>query len=59
MKYLHTKAVQGTSLVATVSTEHYRFDFRPLGLVVASPRWLVLGLAIMTHADAERMRMHI
>ena len=47
-----------------MSTERYQLDFRPFGLVGASPRWLVLGLAINVvdpfyYRNAERLRMHI
>ena len=42
----HPKSTKQVSFVATVSTERYRFDFSLFGLVGASLRWLVLGLAI-------------
>ena len=47
-----------------MSTERYQLDFHPFGLVGASPRWLVLGLAINVvdpfyNHNAKRLRMHI
>ena len=52
------------SFVATISTQHYYFDFHLFGLVGASLRWLVLGLAITLvdpfyYDNAEWLRIHI
>ena len=55
---------QRASIVATTSTERYRFGYCPLEVVEASSRWLILGLAIaiinpFNCCNAERFRMHI
>ena len=67
----HPKSMKQASKLAlqppwaqTATGRYRRFDFRLFGLIRASPRWLVLELAIavvdqFNCPNAERLRMHI